>query len=121
MSKGMWLDWLSDRFPYRGIKDWVASCSVMFIAAQLLWYLSRQVSHIDILELPMVAPFFPFAALIDPHDGMVNSRDVFPLALSYWVGLFLFSLWLSRREINPAVPAAVVLAISSISGILYCF
>jgi hypothetical protein len=90
-----------------------------FIGSQSLWFCSQYVRRYDVLEIPMVIFYLPLAPFLDPHDGMVNSRDIFPYALAYWVGLFLVALPASRRRINPAIPGLTILFLTSAVAIGY--
>lgn len=111
--------WLEKKWPYRGVTNWVAVCSVAFIVSQLMWHCSRYIRNIDLLEIPMALYFFPLAPLFEPHDGMIHNESIFLYALAYWVALFVISLLLSRRRMNPIIPAIVILALSAIVSVSY--
>jgi hypothetical protein len=110
---------LQRTFPYRGLANWIAVWSVLFILSQLLWYCSRALRSYDLLEIPMAIVFFPLAPFFDPHDGMVNSRGTFLYALPYWLLVFAMSLALCRKRLNPIVPAVVLLIGSCVASIIY--
>lgn len=113
------LAWFQRKYPYRGFTNWVAVCSVAFIVSELLWVSSRYVRRYDALEIPMTTYFFPLAPLFDPHDALLHNRSIFFYALAYWVALFVISLLLSRRRMNPIIPAIIILSLSAIASIVY--
>jgi len=119
----MKLSRLFEKFPYKGIKNWALLCSLTFIAAQMLWYLSFYLSSFvrqyDFLEIPMVILFFPLAPLIDPHDGMLRNDYIYIYALTYWVSIFFLSWVLSRRKINPAIAGIVIVLLSCMASLIY--
>jgi hypothetical protein len=108
-------------FRYRGVQNWALTCAVAFIVSHVMWHASAYVRRWDFLELPLSLPFSPLAPFVDPHDGMVNSRDSFLLGLFYWICLFGLALLVSRRRINPAVPTAVILLLTCTGSIVYAF
>ena len=110
---------IQEKLPYRGLTNWVAVCAVFFIVSQLLWYCSRAFRRYDFLEIPMCIIFFPLAPFFDPHDGMVNSRLVFLYALPYWLLVFVISLVVSKKRMNPLVPALALLIASATASIVY--
>jgi len=63
--------------------------------------------------------FFPLAPFFDPYNGMVNSKLVFLYALSYWLLVFVISLVVSKKRMNPLVPALALLIASATASIVY--
>ena len=71
-----------------------------------------------LLQFPMVILFFPLAPLIDPHDGMLRDDYIYLYALTYWASVFFLSWLISRRKINPAIPAVVIIILSCMPGLV---
>jgi hypothetical protein len=107
------------RFPYRGLQSWGLLCACSFIVSQALWHLAQYFRHYDPIEIPLSILYFPLALFIDPRDGMLRRSELFPYALSYWLFLFYVSFLISRQRINPAVPAAFILFLSSVASVIY--
>lgn len=107
---------LCEKLPYRGITNWALIWSISFIIAQTLWHFSRFVRSFDFLEIPMVIFYFPLAPLFDPYDGMLHDENLFVYAISYWLSVFIMSLFLSRKKINPLVPAVILLILSCMTS-----
>lgn len=115
----MKLSRLCKKFPCTGIKNWALLCSLTFIVAQMFWYLSSFVRRYDLLEIPMVILFFPPAPLIDPHNGLLRDDNLYLYALIYWASVFFLSWVLSRRKINPVIPAIAILLLSCMPCLIY--
>ncbi len=110
---------ISEKFPYKGIRNWALICSVTFIIVQFLWNLSFFVRGFDFLEIPMVFLYFPIATLIDPHDAMLHNDYIYFYAFVYWILFFLLSWKLSLRKVNPVIPGILVLILSCLPGLIY--
>ena len=80
---------LIDRYPYRGLFGWATACVWGFVIAETLWHLSAYVRNYDILEIPLVVPYAPLAAILDPHDAMIPDKNIFFFALANWLVIFL--------------------------------
>lgn len=109
------------RFAYQGAENWLLTCSLMFAVAELLWYCARFFRKYDLLEIPMSIPLFPPGMLLDFSSGMIRQRGLLVYAFAFWIGLFLFSLILSRKQINPAIPAGIILGLLTLGGFVLVF
>ena len=115
---------LIDRYPYRGLFGWATACVWGFVIAETLWHLSAYVRNYDILEIPLVVPYAPLAAILDPHDAMIPDKNIFFFALANWLVIFLIgaavSVW--RRVGTRLTGSATLLVVLVIAlGRAYVF
>jgi len=102
---------LIDKYPYRGLFGWATLCMWGFVFAEILWHLSRFVRRYDWLEIPMIVPYAPIAAILDPHDAMMNNGGIFFIALGNWFTIFVIGALFSLRKVNAVAVGTVLLIV----------
>lgn len=94
---------LIERYPYKGLFGWATACVWAFLIAEIMWHFSAFVRSYDVLEIPLVVPYAPFAFIVDPHDAMLNHDHIFFFALANWFGIFVVGALLSLRRLGTRV------------------
>lgn len=90
--------------PERSLQQFCAWYFGAFIVCAGLFSLSRYVSQVDLLEIPLATLLFPWAAVLDPHDGMVNDRNMFLYGVGWWA-LMGAVAWAGRKYAPPLLVA----------------